>query len=64
MEEAKQNRQDIEEIKMALACGFISYEEAKVEAKPILDEINKKGREIAKKYGKNYYPITFTEVMR
>lgn len=64
MEEAKQNRQDIEEIKIALACGFISYEEARVEAKPILDKINKKGREIAKKYGKKYYPITFIEVMR
>ena len=64
MEEAKQNRQDIEEIKIALACGFISYDEAKMEAKPILDKINKKGKEIAKKYGKNFHPITFTEVIR
>lgn len=64
MQQAQQNRQDIEEIKIALACGFISYEEAKIEAKPILDKINKKGKEIAKKYGKKYYPITFTEIMR
>ena len=64
MEQAKQNREDIEAIKMALGCGFISYDEAKIEAKPILDRINKKGREIAKKYGKHYYPITFNELMR
>ena len=43
MEEAIQNRKDIEEIKIALALGYISYDEAKIEAKPILDRINKKG---------------------
>ena len=64
MELAKQNREDIETIKMALAYGYISYDEAKIEAKPILDRINKKGKEIAKKYNKNYYPITFTEIIR
>lgn len=64
MEQAKQNRQDIEELKLALAYGYISYDEAKTEAKPILDRINKKGKEIAKKYGKHYYPITFNELMR
>lgn len=64
MQQAQQNRQDIEELKLALAYGHISYDEAKIEAKPILDKINKKGKEIAKKYGKKYYPITFTEIMR
>ena len=64
MQQAQQNRQDIEELKLALAYGYISYDEAKIEAKPILDRINKKGKEIAKKYGKNYYPITFNELMR
>lgn len=64
MEQAKQNREDIQEIKMSLALGYISYDEAKEEARPILDRINDRGREIAKKYGKKYYPITFTEIMR
>lgn len=64
MEQTLQNRKDIEEIKIALALGYISYDEAKIEAKPILDRINKKGKEIAKKYNKNYYPVTFTEIIR
>ena len=64
MEQALQNREEIKEIKIALALGYISYDEAKIEAKPILDRINKKGKEIAKKYNKNYYPITFTEIIR
>lgn len=64
MELAIQNREDIAEIKKALALGYISYDEAKIEAKPVLDRINKKGKEIAKKYNKNYRPITFIEIIR
>ena len=62
--EALQNKQDIEEIKKALALGYISYDEAKIEAEPILSRINKKGQEIAKKYDKPYYKITFSEIIR
>lgn len=62
--EAKQNREDILEIKTALALGYISYDEAKREAGPILEKINLRGKNIAKKYGKKFYPITFMEIMR
>lgn len=63
-DQAIQNRQDIEEIKASLAYGYITYYEAKLEAQPIIDRINKRGREIAKKYGKTYYPITFEAIIR
>lgn len=64
MEQSVKNREEIQTIKMELACGFITYDEAKKKAKPVLDRINAKGMEIAKKYGRKHYPITFVEVMR
>lgn len=62
--EALENRKAIADVKMALAVGEISYDEAKKKISPILNSINVRGKEIAKKYGKNYRPITFTEVIR
>jgi len=62
--EAVQNIKDIEAIKMALALGYISYDEAKKEAEPILCKINAKGRKIAQKYNKPYYKVTFSELIR
>lgn len=64
MEQARKNLEDIREIKISLALGYITYDEAKKEAKPIIERINKRGREIAKKYNKNYYDLTFSEIMR
>ena len=63
-EEAKQNREDIIEIKKALALGYISYDEALEKVRPIIDRINKKGEQIAKKYNRGYNKITFQELMR
>ena len=62
--QAEFNRQQIANIKRALILGWINYEEAELQAKPILENINTRGREIAKKYGRKYREITFTEVMR
>lgn len=64
MEQAIRNRKEIEQIKLSLGAGVLSYDEAKEQAQPIIDRINKRGREIAKKYGKKHYPITFIELMR
>ncbi len=64
MEQAIKNREELTEIKMALAIGDISYDEARKLASPILDRINSKGKEIAKKYNKKYHAISFIEVMR
>lgn len=62
--QAEFNRQQIANIKRALILGWINYEEAELQAKPVLENINTRGREIAKKYGRKYRDITFAEVMR
>lgn len=63
-EETKSLREDLMQIKTALACGWISYDEAKIEAEPLLERLNDKAKEVAKKYKRNFYPFTFTEIMR
>lgn len=47
-----------------LQSGAITYEQAKEQAQPKLDEMNAKGREIAKRFNKTFKPFTFTGVMR
>lgn len=64
MDEAIDNRTKIEEIKKAYNLGLITREEAKEKAQPIIDRINAKGKEIAKKYNKRFSPISFIELMR
>lgn len=64
MDEALKNRQAIEEIKRAYTLGEITREEAKEKAQPIIDRINAKGKEIAKKYNKKYSPLGFVGLMR
>ena len=44
--------------------GELTYDEAKKEAQPIIDEMNKIGREIAAKYGKRHSNFTFAYLMR
>ena len=39
-------------------------EQVKLEVQPVLDEMNRRGKLIAKKYGKKFRPVTFIEVMR
>ena len=39
-------------------------EQVKLETQPVLDEMNRRGKLIAKKYGKKFRPVTFIEVMR
>lgn len=52
------------DIRGRLLAGLITYDEAKAEAQPWLDEMNAKGEAIAKKHHKRFYPFTFTGVMR
>lgn len=51
---------------IALSCrmGAISYDEAKKKVEPYLERVNAKAREIAKKYGKKHYNLTFTGLVR
>ena len=44
--------------------GKITREEAKNSIMPYLDEVNSKGREIAKKYNRKYRNITFSTFVR
>jgi hypothetical protein len=59
-----ENTNELYNIKMWLGSGAISYETAKEMAQPHLDALNKKAKEIAKKYGIKPRLITFTGFMR
>jgi hypothetical protein len=54
----------LKEIKLLLKTGQISYDEAKLLAKPHLDVLNTKINVIAKKFGKRPSPVGFTKFMR
>lgn len=57
-------RNKIQDIKTRLACGYIDYEQAKKEATPFIDEMNRLGAEVAKKFGKKFSKFTFVSLMR
>ena len=59
-----EDRKKLYEIKMKLLSGIISYDEAKVQAQPYIDNLNTKGRDIAKKHGRKYVNTTFSNQMR
>lgn len=64
MSDAIHNRQMIEDIKYRLKRGEITLEEAKRRAQPVINEMNEKGKKIAKEFGKRHNPLTFTYLMR
>lgn len=51
-------------IKAQRLYGAITEDEAELAAQPILDDMNAKGRAIAKKYNRRFRPFTFKSVMR
>jgi hypothetical protein len=57
-------RQKIAELKSLYLKGEIELSEAKERAQPIIDEMNIKGLDIAKKYGGNYKKLTFAYLFR
>lgn len=65
LSEAVCNRECIERIKSLYIRNKISREVAEALASPIIDRINKRQQEVAKKYGKRNYPrTTFISLMR
>lgn len=62
--QARQNRAQIGYIRCRLITGLISYDEAKRQAKPILDQMNAAGARIARNHGVKYKPLTFTSIFR
>ena len=63
-EQAIENRKKINHIKNALDLGWITYGQAQEMAKPTIDSINEKSKEIAKKYGVKPQLVTFSMLMR
>lgn len=54
----------IETIKMKMLHGLLTYEEAKAEAQPIIDEMNIKAQEIARRHRRRHKKFTFNQLMR
>ena len=61
---ALKNRIVIEKIKLDLNMGEITYGQAKILAKPIIESMNKDIEVIAKKYNKRPYKLSFAGLMR
>ena len=57
-------REEIMRIKRLLERSEISYTEAKSLASPIIEEMNQKAKEIAKKHNKRFTPFSFAMLMR
>lgn len=64
MDTAIKNKQTIDDIRRRMLAGIITYDQAQVEATPILATINKKAEAITKKHGFKHKPLTFKYVMR
>lgn len=63
-DEAISNRMAIAEIKRKYYSNEITREEAQLLAEPVLERVNNRAKEIAKKHGKKPYKIDFTNAMR
>lgn len=63
-QDAINNRNILYAIRQQLLVGAISYDEAKRQAMPIIDQINDRSREIAKKHGMKPQLVTFGSIMR
>lgn len=59
-----EHKQEMDNIKMWLYSGAITYAQAQKMAKPHLDAMNEKSREIAKRLGVKPKLINFTSFMR
>lgn len=63
-QQAVNNREAIADIRRRMLNGEISYAQAKVEAQPVIEAINVKAAELAKKYGKRASKVSFEGIMR
>lgn len=62
---AVSNREQIAHVKSLYLRGRITREVAEALAQPVINRINKKQQEIARKHGKRSYPkTTFISLMR
>jgi hypothetical protein len=47
-----------------LLTGAIAYDQAEEESASIIDDMNKQGKEIARKHGKHFTPFIFSKLIR
>ena len=64
MTEAEKNLEVVADIKRRLGCGELTLDEAKAELKPIVDKINAKNREIARKYNARARLVSVSSILR
>ena len=62
--QANLNRDRISDIRSRLQRGLITYEAAQLEAQPVIDAMNQRGKEISKEDGFTFKPLTFKYLMR
>ena len=53
---------EVKALKLTIQLGGISYDKAKRKDKELLKIVNEAGKEIAKRYGKKYREIKFTDL--
>lgn len=63
-DKAVQNREAIAQIKTKMVLGQLTREQAKAQAKPIIDEMNERIIEIGKEYGVKPKLLSFISLMR
>lgn len=61
---AAENRDKLYGIRKQMLSGQITYDEAKEQAAPIIEAINTKAKEIAKRHGKRPQLVSFGAIMR
>ncbi len=54
----------LKQIAFEMKMGTITYEQAHTKAKPIIDEMNKRMRQVAREYGVPFKAVSFTGFTR
>jgi len=61
---AMEANQELSHIILRVSTGGLEYDQAKAMAMPLLDIINNRGAEIAKKHKQHFKPLTWAYVLR
>jgi hypothetical protein len=64
MSNATENQAKIQNIRCRMLNHDITYEQAKAEAQPIIDDINIAAKRLAKKYNLPAHKVNFAAMMR
>jgi len=64
MSNAVENQTRIQDIRRRMLSHDITYEQAKAEAQPVIDDINTAAKRLAKKYNLPARKVNFAAMMR